>query len=350
MITANEETSTTSTHAYAIGDFFRLNGVLYKATTAIAINDTITVGTNCIATTIKNELGTGGGGGSGVGDVQVNGTSITSNGIANIPIATSSAPGVVRFASNANYGIWYKNSPEEDVLRIASAGGEQVKAGSSDYLPITPSRQHLAAFYGLSRAANVNLAAENVTLGTYPDASKAAIQSMLGVSNMIAPVESDSTADRAYIIGDIFCYNGKLYKATAAIAESETIIPTTNCTETSLEEDSKWSGFILDRTSSYYESAVAIPFIHTTKVMKVLAVTTTPAPYRVPKYDGDSCLISTTPTAGDSSTKVATTAFVSNAISSAIPSVTSSDNGKFLQVVNGAWAAVTIANANGVSF
>ena len=33
-----------------------------------------------------------------------------------------------------------------------------------------------------------------------------------------------------------------------------------------------------------------------------------------------------------------------------VPSVTTSDNGKFLRVVNGAWAAVEIANANGVRF
>lgn len=33
-----------------------------------------------------------------------------------------------------------------------------------------------------------------------------------------------------------------------------------------------------------------------------------------------------------------------------VPSVTASDNGKFLRVANGAWAAVEIANANGGSF
>ena len=33
-----------------------------------------------------------------------------------------------------------------------------------------------------------------------------------------------------------------------------------------------------------------------------------------------------------------------------VPTVTTADNGKFLRVVNGAWAAVEIANANGVSF
>lgn len=35
---------------------------------------------------------------------------------------------------------------------------------------------------------------------------------------------------------------------------------------------------------------------------------------------------------------------------SGLPSVTSSDNGKFLRVVNGAWAAATVPSANGVSF
>lgn len=33
-----------------------------------------------------------------------------------------------------------------------------------------------------------------------------------------------------------------------------------------------------------------------------------------------------------------------------LPTVTASDNGKFLRVVNGAWAASSISDANGVSF
>lgn len=37
-------------------------------------------------------------------------------------------------------------------------------------------------------------------------------------------------------------------------------------------------------------------------------------------------------------------------LSGLLPTVTASDNGKFLRVVNGAWAAATVDNANGVSF
>ena len=33
-----------------------------------------------------------------------------------------------------------------------------------------------------------------------------------------------------------------------------------------------------------------------------------------------------------------------------LSNVTTADNGKFLRVVNGAWAAATVDNANGVSF
>ena len=33
-----------------------------------------------------------------------------------------------------------------------------------------------------------------------------------------------------------------------------------------------------------------------------------------------------------------------------LPAVTASDNGKFLRVVSGAWAAVSISDANGVRF
>ena len=57
MITANNEgAAATSTRAYAVGDYFIYNDVLYKATAAIAIGDTIIPNTNCIATNVDTEL------------------------------------------------------------------------------------------------------------------------------------------------------------------------------------------------------------------------------------------------------------------------------------------------------
>lgn len=57
MITANNEgAAATSTRAYAINDYFIYNDVLYKATDAIAIGDTIVPNTNCEATNVDTEL------------------------------------------------------------------------------------------------------------------------------------------------------------------------------------------------------------------------------------------------------------------------------------------------------
>lgn len=56
MIVAFNEATATSTHAYAIGDYFIYNDVLYKATAAIAIGDTIVPNTNCSATNVMTEF------------------------------------------------------------------------------------------------------------------------------------------------------------------------------------------------------------------------------------------------------------------------------------------------------
>ena len=57
MISAyNEGAAETSTHAYDIGDYFIYNDVLYKATAAIAIGDTIVPNTNCQATNVTTEI------------------------------------------------------------------------------------------------------------------------------------------------------------------------------------------------------------------------------------------------------------------------------------------------------
>lgn len=53
---------------------------------------------------------------------------------------------------------------------------------------------------------------------------------------------------------------------------------------------------------------------------------------------------------GDTTTSYDGIAAKTVEIPEGVPSVTTADNGKFLRVVNGEWAAVEIANANGVSF
>lgn len=56
MICAYNEATATSTHAYAIGDYFIYNDVLYRAIQAIAIGDTIVPDTNCTTTNVTTEI------------------------------------------------------------------------------------------------------------------------------------------------------------------------------------------------------------------------------------------------------------------------------------------------------
>lgn len=111
-----------------------------------------------------------------VQDVQVNGTSVLSNGVANVPAASSDTLGVSKVV--ASNGIEISSANE---LRIVRASDSHIKSGANGYRPIVSLNQHAAAFYGLAKAAGVDLANETVTLGTYTDAAKHAIHNMLGV-------------------------------------------------------------------------------------------------------------------------------------------------------------------------
>ena len=56
MICAYNEASATSTHAYAVDDYFIYNDVLYKATASIGVGDTIVPDINCTTTNVATEL------------------------------------------------------------------------------------------------------------------------------------------------------------------------------------------------------------------------------------------------------------------------------------------------------
>lgn len=55
-IESKHEASATSTHAYAIDDTFYYNDILYKATAAIAIGDTIVPTVNCMGITVMSQV------------------------------------------------------------------------------------------------------------------------------------------------------------------------------------------------------------------------------------------------------------------------------------------------------
>ena len=110
-----------------------------------------------------------------VQDVQVNGTSILNNGVANVPKMSANDFGV------AKVGNGLEVTPS-GILRIVNAGSATIKTGTSQALAVTPLYQHESTFYGLAKAAgDATQSASSNTVGTYTDAAKIAIQKMLGI-------------------------------------------------------------------------------------------------------------------------------------------------------------------------
>lgn len=124
-----------------------------------------------------------------VDDVQINGTSIVQNGVANVPIASANNVGLVKILS-AN-GVYIDDNND---LAINKATDSQIKNGSASFRPIVPANQSNATFYGLAKAAGDTTQSQSSNpVGTYTDEAKTAIRTMFGIVTL-TQAEYDSIA------------------------------------------------------------------------------------------------------------------------------------------------------------
>ena len=141
-----------------------------------------------------------------VTDVQVNGTSVLNNGVANVPFCTgSNSPGVV--AVNSDYGVSIATSGgAAGKLYLSPPSNAQIKSGSNQFKPIVPSVQHTSIFYGLAKAAgDTTQASSSNAVGTYTEDAQSKIHEMLD-----APVTVSGTdpviackAGMQYVCGEV---------------------------------------------------------------------------------------------------------------------------------------------------
>ena len=116
-----------------------------------------------------------------------------------------------------------------------------------------------------------------------------------------------------------------VFLASAAAGITSTDISNWNA---KVSDDKTWNGVTLNKSSSVSQSNIYIPYVANTSattanlVQVVVDTTGISAANRIPKYNNSGYLVSTTPSANDNSTKVATTAYVE----AAIPKVYSSTN------------------------
>ena len=158
-----------------------------------------------------------------VDDVQINGSSIVVDGVANVPTASASRLGVIK-TSNEN-GI-YVNS--DGALSISEASSANVKNGTNVYKPITPHIEHEATFYGLAKSAgDTTQSASSNAVGIYTDDAKISIQKMLGLYKapyrLIKTIEITEETGAIVIASDD---NGESFELTDLIVTFDGLLAT----------------------------------------------------------------------------------------------------------------------------
>lgn len=112
-----------------------------------------------------------------VDDVQINSTSIVTDGVANVPLIGYNRQGIAKLSANNNTGGLATDST--GVIYIDRATSVLIKTGTNRFRPIAPDLQHESVFYGLAKAAGADEKDSTLPIGTYTEDAKSAISDML---------------------------------------------------------------------------------------------------------------------------------------------------------------------------
>ena len=133
-------------------------------------------------------------------DVQINGTSITENGVANIPISNGGNVGVVRGASSLGTYV----SPQTGQISLVKATESEILTRNGNYCPIVPTNLDYAVRTSLTDGKNV-----------FSDTEQAAACSTIGATPQ-SMVSDAYNASKAYAVGDYCIYNNVLWRCLSA--------------------------------------------------------------------------------------------------------------------------------------
>lgn len=136
-----------------------------------------------------------------VQDVQVNGTSVLSNGVANVPVANSSTYGTIKIENYA-HGLWMTGGK----IAVDTASLAKIKAGTNVYSPITPYNEDASAFYGLAKAAgDTTQSSSSNAVGNYTETAQSKISEMLNAPITVSGSTPSITAKAGirYVCGEV---------------------------------------------------------------------------------------------------------------------------------------------------
>ena len=114
-----------------------------------------------------------------VGDVQIGGTSVVADGVAEIPIAEYGKYGLFKISNLSGLSVANDGS-----LSVYRATPTEVKSGAVATRYLSPNLSNYSTFYGLAKAAGYDEKNSNLPLGTYSEEAKTAIRTMLGLQEM----------------------------------------------------------------------------------------------------------------------------------------------------------------------
>ena len=183
-----------STEDYTTAEKTKLSGIAAGATNVVIDNTVSITGQAADAGAVRTALN------GKINDVTVNSTSVVSNGVANIPLASDTNLGVVKVDESYGFRI-----DENGILKINAASDSNIKQGTNSYRPVASNHVHEAAFYGLAKAAGDSTqASSNNAVGTYTDGAKTAIKTMLGagmtVSTLSGTIVTQTGAENTFYV------------------------------------------------------------------------------------------------------------------------------------------------------
>jgi hypothetical protein len=134
-----------------------------------------------------------------ISDVQVNGTSVVTDGVANVPVANATTFGTIKVSP------FYGHQMTNGILSHKHAGTATIKSGQDGADPIVSKNQHESTFYGLAKAAGHDEKNSTLSVGQYTEEAKSAISDMLNGAVQVSGTTPTITALSGvrYVCGEV---------------------------------------------------------------------------------------------------------------------------------------------------
>lgn len=136
----------------------------------------------------------------GVTDVQINNTSVVTDGVANVPVAAIGTWGVTQPQTDRGIGS------TDGKISISPATDNHIKNGNMIYFPVCTAKQHAASFYGLAKAAGDTTQSQSSNaVGQYTEDAKSKIHDMLDAPVTVSGTTPTITgkAGIRYVCGEV---------------------------------------------------------------------------------------------------------------------------------------------------